>query len=202
MATVARLQLGPAHRGRELTDRAYRQAEFEPGFQYELIDGKLQVAPLPRWPHGKLEKWLYDSLDGYGKDHPEVINLVYNKVRVFVPNRPAATHPEPDIAAYRDFPLDTVGDDLDWDMVSPVLVVEVLSPENVDKDVVRNVALYWQVPSIRGYWILDGLEDADRPTLRVLRRHGKSWRRLTVAAGETYTTRLLPGFELVVDPHR
>jgi hypothetical protein len=37
----------------------------------------------------------------------------------------------------------------------------------------------------------------------VYRRRGAQWQpRLTVPFGGTYTTRLLPGFSLVVDPRR
>jgi Uma2 family endonuclease len=203
MATVARLKIGPQYDGRPLAYRDYLEAEYEPGFRYELIDGKLQVAALPRLPHGWLENWLAELLRSYARERPKIINFVYNKVRVFVPNRPAGTTcPEPDIAAYCDFPSYSPGDDLDWDVLSPVLVVEILSPDNADKDLVRNVELYWQVPAIREYWIVDGLEDPSRPSLRVHRRLGKKWRVIDVAFGATYTTRLLPGFELVVDPSR
>jgi hypothetical protein len=34
------------------------------------------------------------------------------------------------------------------------------------------------------------------------RRHGKQWRIKEVPPGESYTTRLLPDFELIVDPDR
>jgi Uma2 family endonuclease len=58
-----------------------------------------------------------------------------------------------------------------------------------------------QVPSIREYWVIDPREDADRPTLLVFRRRGRRWQRtIPVPAGTTYATRLLPGFELLIDP--
>jgi hypothetical protein len=45
--------------------------------------------------------------------------------------------------------------------------------------------------------------DQGRPHMIVYRRHGKKWGApIDVAFGETYTTRLLPGFQLVLDPHR
>ena len=69
------------------------------------------------------------------------------------------------------------------------------------KDLVRNVALYLQVPSIKEYWILDA-QDADFPTLPVLPPPGQ-----TVAGpdrgrpgiGRSCTTPLLPGFVLTLD---
>ena len=84
--------------------------------------------------------------------------------------------------------------------VSPVLVVEVLSLDEPDKDLVRNVDLYLRVPSIKEYWLIDSRESATRPTMTAYRRHGKRWRTKRLAFGDRYTTPLLPGFELVVDP--
>ena len=160
------------------------------------------MAALPRLAHGVLDKWLSLRLDRYSDQRPDITNMVYNKVRILVPGRAAVTCPEPDLAAYRDFPLDLSEGDVDWEDVYPFLVVEILSPENVKKDLVRNVELYWQVPSIREYWVVDGLSDSNQPSLRVYRRRGKRWQIIDVAFGETYTTKLLPEFELLVDPRQ
>ena len=71
------------------------------------------------------------------------------------------------------------------------------------KDLTRNVELYLQVPTIREYWVFDTLRDgAERPHLIAHRRWGGRWRVLEVAPGGTCTTRLLPGFRLIVDPRR
>jgi Uma2 family endonuclease len=107
------------------------------------------------------------------------------------------TAPEPDLAVYQNYPLHRPRRERRWQDVSPILVVEVLSEDNADKDLERNRDLYVQVPSIREYWIVDPRTDPDRPTLTVLRRRGRRWLRpLDVGAGGTYTTRLLPGFSL------
>lgn len=198
------LKIGPKDHGRPLTLDEFMAAQSVNGYHYELIDGKLYVAPLPNLPHDCVEDWIYSSLKSYSDENPDVINKVKNKSRVFVPRRRAVTCPEPDVASYRNFPLDRPFRELRWQDVSPILVVEVLSEDDPDKDLVRNVALYRRVPSIREYWILDPLQEGpDRPHLLVYRRWGHRWRRvLHFAPGQTYTTRLLPGFELVVDPHR
>ena len=80
------------------------------------------------------------------------------------------------------------------------MVGEVVSHEDPDKDFVRNAELYLQVPSIKEYWLLDAREDPERPKMRVHRRHGKDWRIIDLSVGETYTTKLLPGFEVKIDP--
>ena len=92
-------------------------------------------------------------------------------------------------------------DDVDWRDYSPVLVVEVISADTADKDLVRNRRLYLQVPSIKEYWILDPREGVEGLTLLVYRRRGRRWEACrTVAAGATYATPLLPGFSLLLDP--
>jgi Uma2 family endonuclease len=198
-----RLKIGPKDRGRRLTLDEFMASDSVNGYHYELIDGKLYVSPLPDLPHACVEDWIYSLLNRYSSENLAVINKVKNKARVFVPRRRAVTCPEPDVAAYRKFPLDRPLAERRWQDVSPILVVEVLSEDDPDKDLVRNVQLYLRVPSIREYWILDPLQEGhDRPHLIVRRRWGGRWRVRNVAPGETYTTRLLPGFELVVDPHR
>lgn len=89
-----------------------------------------------------------------------------------------------------------------WRNISPFLVVEVVSDDNAAKDVVRNVALYLEIPSVRAYWIIDPRPDPDQPKLIVYCRRGRRWQKpIAVPFGGTYATQLLPGFELVVDPH-
>jgi hypothetical protein len=53
------------------------------------------------------------------------------------------------------------------------------------------------------YELIDGrLSVLPQPNLPASRRHGKRWRITQVPFGETYTTRLLPDFALLVDPRR
>jgi Uma2 family endonuclease len=200
MATV--LKLGPADHGRPMSYDDFMAGDYALGYKYEIIDGKLHVSPLPNLPENRVEEWLYFKIKLFAKDHPGVINYATNKARVFVHARPEATVPEPDVAAFRDFPPDRPIRGVHWEEVSPILVAEVMSSENVHKDLVRNVELYLQVPSIKEYWLIDAREDPDQPTLTVRRRYGGKWRTSEVAAGETYATRLLPGFELLLDPHQ
>jgi Uma2 family endonuclease len=198
MATV--LKLGRADHGRPLSLEEFQAGDYEEGYRYDLIDGVLYVSPQPNVPQGFLEHWIFLKLQRYADAHPEVINFVYTKCRVFVPGRPGVTNPEPDVAAYHDFPVGLDLRDLRWQDVSPLLVVEVVSDDDPDKDLVRNAELYHQVPSIKEYWIVDPRHDPNRPTLLVHRRHGKKWRINEYQYGEAYSTRMLPGFELIVNP--
>ena len=196
------LKLGPADRDRELTVEEFFAGDYQEGYRYELIDGRLYVSPQPDSPADFLERWIHSHLFLYALQRPDVINYVSPKARVFVPGRPGATVPEPDTAAYHEYPLDLPVRQMRWQNVSPILVVEILDEDNPDKDLNRNVRLYRQVPSILEYWVVDPRPDPEQPTLIVHRRSGNRWRTLRIPPGDTYTTRLLPGFELIIDPRR
>jgi Uma2 family endonuclease len=196
------LTLGLVHHGHPVSWDEFQAAEFEEGYKYELIDGRLYVAPAPNLPEDRNANWLYEKLLAYKARRPKAINYLSQKARVFVPGRAAVTCPEPDISAYRALPLHTPVEDLDWESVSPILVVEVLFDADPHKDLVRNVDLYLQVPSIREYWILDSRFPPSRPKLIVHRRRGNKWLSREYVYGETYTTKLLPGFSLRIDPLR
>jgi Uma2 family endonuclease len=200
MATVTKI--GPEDHGRPMTLEEFEAGDYEEGCQYELIDGELYVSPLPNAPQGIVEHWLLTKVLLYSLQRPDVTNFVCNSARVFVPGRRRVTTPEPDLAAFRYFPLHLPFAEIRWQNVSPFLVGEVLSLDDPDKDLVRNVELYHQVPTIKEYWLLDTRDNPDQPTMRVYIRHGKGWRIRDVAYGERYTTRLLPGFELLLDPRR
>jgi len=194
---------GPECHGQRMSYEEFASAAWQEGYQYELIHGRVVVAAMPNMPHFTLDRWLNGRLQKYVELHSEVINLVGGPVRVIVPDIAEATCPEPDVAAYSDFPLHLPFDDLDWRDYSPILVVEIISTDNARKDLERNVELYLQVPSIREYWIIDPRESADRPSMIVYRRRGKNWQKpIHVAYCKTYTTKLLPGFALVMDPHK
>lgn len=143
MATI--LKLGPADHGQPLTLEEFHAADWEEGCQFELIDGRLYVTHEPDPPQNIVEIWLFLKVSLYSAQHPEVINFVTNKARVYVPGRRSVTNPEPDLAAYADFPLASSYADIRWQDESPMLVGEVLSPHDPDKDLVRNVSC-----SIRG----------------------------------------------------
>jgi Uma2 family endonuclease len=199
MATVT--ILGPADHGRPMSLEDFESYAAEEGYRYELIDGRVYVSPQPDMPQNSIEVWLHQQLFLYSMARPDVINYLTTKARIFVPGRKRTTCPEPDLAAYHDFPTHLSIRQRRWQDHTPILVAEIVSDDDPDKDLVRNVELYLQVPSIREYWVIDPREDADRPTLLVYRRRGRRWQRtIEVAAGATYATRLLPGFELLIDP--
>ena len=197
-----KIYLTPADHGRPLSWEEFASADAEEGYRYEMIEGRVFVSPTPNMPHNSYEKWLETLLSAYALEHPEVLQYVTRPARVFLPDRAEGiTAPEPDVACYAEYASNPFASDADWRDYSPILVVEVISADTADKDLVRNRRLYLQVPSIQEYWILDPREGVEGLTMLVYRRRGRRWEACrTVAAGETYTTPMLPGFALVLDP--
>ena len=197
-----RLYLTPADHGRAMSWDEFASADAEEGYRYEMIEGRVFVSPAANAPHGAFEIWILRILLAYAEEHPEVLPFVTPRARVFLPDlAEGITAPEPDVACFAEYAANPYAPDVDWRDYSPILVVEVISADTADKDLVRNRRLYLRVPSIREYWILDPREGVEGLTMLVYRRRGRRWAaRLTVRPGETYTTPILPEFSLVLDP--
>lgn len=198
MATA--LKLGKADHGRRLTLEEYLEGDYEGGYKYEIIHAWLYVSPLPAFSAEDIKEWLAELLRLYAQECPEVINGVYAPARVFVPAGGEVTAPEPDIVCYQGLPPRSRRRGTNWDRISPILVVEIISPDDPGNGLTRNPPLYLSVPSIREYWVLDPRPDPYQPSLVVHRRQGRRWRTINVPHRGTYTTRLLPGFSLTIDP--
>ena len=199
---LLQLKFGPTDHGRPVTEEELDGAEYAEGYKYEIIDGRFYVSPQPSFYEERLERWLRRKIERFADDHPEVVQYVSQKARVFIPDAPELTVPEPDIAVYKEDLNDFADGESNWPDFSPVIVCEVLLDADPEKDLVRNVELYWQVPSIREYWILDGRENPNQPLLIARRRHGSRWLIQEVPYGEVYRTPTLPGFELLIDPRQ
>jgi Uma2 family endonuclease len=200
LQTTTKLILGPIDHGRRVTPASLERAEYVSGFKYEIIDGRLYVSPQPNVPEMILERWLRIALEQYSEEHPEIINLVAVKSRVYLPEGKGRTVPEPDIAVYADFPLDAPITEIRWEDTQPILVCEILVDGSIEKDLGRNPPLYLAVPSIKEYWVLNGSVNPAQPTLMQHRRRGKRWIVTHHPFQATFTTPLLPGFELILDP--
>lgn len=196
-------RLGPRDQGKRMTLEEFFAADTEEGYRYELIRGRLVVMTAPNMPHELLLDWLRDVLKAYARQHPEVFNRVAGPGRVILEEpAEAVSAPEPDLLCYANFPHDASFDDAAWQAFSPCLVVEVISESHAEKDLVRNPDLYLQVRTLREYWIVDPRLSHDRPALTVYRRRGRHWQKpIHIEAGGSYTSRFLPGFNLILDRH-
>ncbi len=188
------LRLGPKDHGRAISDEELEFAEYRLGYDYEVIFGRLYVSPAPNPEHDVVEKHILRQLFAYQLANPVIVGYVTDRARVFVESEEKTTAPEPDLAVYAEGPDD------DWRAVAPFIVGEVLRGEDIDKDLFRNVDLYWRVPSIQEYWVFDIRENPRQPTLLVHRRTRSGWDTFEIAASDTYQTPLLPGLTLVISP--
>src|SRR4051812_4517876 len=91
-----RQRLSAKDQGRETTLEELLQAECAEGMKYEIIDGRLEVSPLPAFAHEDIVGWLAGLLEAYARACPEIVNRVMAPVRVFVPGARRVTAPEPD----------------------------------------------------------------------------------------------------------
>lgn len=186
------LQLSSLDHGKSFSDEELEQAEYEPGYKYEVIQGTLYVTPAANLPHDFFEKSLLRRLWEYSLSHPQEIGWISDKARVYVPGSRRTTVPEPDLALYRVKPRGR--SEAHWRDLSPFVVIELLSEGTADKDLVRNVELYLQVPSILEYWVFDLNENATAGLI-VFRRVNDEWQKLPIT-DNIYLPELLPGLKV------
>lgn len=191
----ARPTIGPRDAGRLMSLEQFERCRETPGFIYELIDGVMNVSPNPVPLHEYWVSCLARQLNDFSNRNPKQVNFVATGSETIIPFRPGPTRPQPDVAAYRDFPYPPPAR---WDFVCPLIVAEVISPRREAKDATRNAQLYWLAESIAEYWIIDPQADWMRPTLIALSRRPRArfWREQRLPFGRSYRSPTLPGFTL------
>ena len=157
-----------------LTDHSNRLIEF--------TDGRIEELPMPTFTHQSILLFLYDLLRAYLKPRGGVVMVAALRLRV----RPGKFR-EPDVLLLRDR-TDRRCQDRYWEGAD--LVVEVVSPDNPDRDLVEKRADYAEA-GIPEYWIADPRDE----TVRVLSLRGSSYVEHGVyRRGDTAASALLAGF--------
>jgi Uma2 family endonuclease len=190
MATVTR-QIGPANDGERMTLEEFCEADFEEGWLYELARGVVVVTEVSGINHGRsVGRWARLFVL-YEEAHPGVINYRAGgmECRLRLPGMQSDRHP--DQAVYL---LPPPPGRRPWTRWVPEIVVEILSDGSEERDLVEKREEYLRA-GVTEYWILDPF--ARR--LLVLQRAGDIWHELSIPAGETYRTHLLPGLEVRAD---
>ena len=161
-----------------LTDHSNRPIEF--------TDGCIEELPMPTFTHQSVLLLLYDVLRAYLKPRGGVVMVAALRLRI----RPGKFR-EPDLLLLRDR-SDRRCQDRYW--LGADLVVEVVSPDNPDRDLVEKRADYAEA-GIPEYWIIDPRVE----TIRVLKLRGAAYVEQGVyRRGDTAMSALLAGFSVEV----
>lgn len=190
MATI--LKLGPRDHGKKFSDDEFKHADYAEGFHYEVIYGSLYVSQFCGVSHAIFHSDIYSILMDYELAFPEKLGYVSGKARVFVHSQSETTALAPDFSLYRE--RINYRDGHTWRDLSPFIVAEIVERGTRKKDLVRNVELYLQVPSILEYWVFDLEPKADAGMI-VFRRVNDAWQKLPITAKE-YLPELLPGLSV------
>jgi Uma2 family endonuclease len=184
-STMPALQLGPKNNGMLLNAEEFDAADFERGPRYELIHGVLIVSPAPsrgeRDPNGELEYLLRS----YQEHHPQGgaldLTLWEENIRTEEERRRA------DRVIWAGLGRLPTDDD------PPTIAVEFVSSgrRNRERDYEEKRREYMKL-GVREYWIIDRFERK----LTVYTRSGRKQTKRVIPGDATYTTPLLPGFEL------
>ena len=185
--------LGPRDAGIPLTLDEFEAARFEEGYRYELINGVLVVSPPPLEEERDANEELGYLFRLYQETHPEGsaldLTLPEHNLRTRLQNRRC------DRAVWTGLGRmpRTRGPVRNRD--APSIVVEFPSSRPADqrRDYDEKRIEYRDL-SVQEYWIIDRF----RRAMTAYSWRGKRWVKRVVKEGETYTTPLLPGFELSV----
>jgi Uma2 family endonuclease len=116
--------------------------------RYELFKGRVVMQQPQTWRHAELRARIYNLLVAAVERAgipffaaPDGMTVRISKDEAFEPDALVAPLPKPEA--------------LDLEIPNPVLVVEVLSPSSVKRDLSDKLAGYSDVPSIVHYLVLD-----------------------------------------------
>ena len=189
MATV-RHQIGPAHRGLRLTLQEFQEAEWRPGYLYELARGVLVVTKVPRGKHAQVVHNTHELFSDYFRNHPGLVRRIGHGSDVRYVTSLFTSDRHPDLAVlFRQAPADVEGKPLS------VLGVEVVSrgKRARRRDYVEKREEYLAVGLLE-YWIVDPEE---RRVTVLIRREANgvaTWAEQTFGGEERIGSGLLPGF--------
>jgi Uma2 family endonuclease len=186
MATVLEKRtrvFGPYSTGTLMTPREFDRAEFEEGWRYELINGRLIVAPIPLENERDPNEELGYLLRTYWQRYPDRLNgtLFEQTVKVNDDRR------RPDRVIWAGLGRQPRKGE------TPTIIVEFVSAGKRarQRDYEEKRDEYLAI-GVREYWVIDRFER----TLTVFKKHGKSFQKRVVKERQNYSTDLLPGFEL------
>jgi Uma2 family endonuclease len=154
----------------------------------ELVDGRVEVLPMPTRKHQKITAFLYRLFYAFVEAN-NLGTLLFAPLRVRLWS---GRYREPDLVFVLTEHAHLEGEAY---FSGADLVVEVVSPDDPDRDLVDKRADYAEL-GIAEYWIVNPLDES----ITVLRLDGKQYAEYGVfQRGMTATSLLLTGVEVAVD---
>ena len=169
------------------SDAQYLRLTGQTNRLLEFTDGVIEVLPMPTRSHQAISRWLFLVLLAFVQGVGGTV--FYAPLRVQV--RPGKFR-EPDLLVLRD-ENDPRSQEAFW--LGADLVVEIVSPDDPERDTVEKVADYAEA-GIPEYWIVNPLDE----TIAVLRLDGAQYLTHGVfGRGAQAHSALLAGFDVLVD---
>ena len=181
------LLLTDADAGLELTRDEFGEAEFDPKFRFERVEGKLIVMAPSGWDHNVTVEPLRSHLGAYQLTHPEIIDHVFHESWTPVEED---TDRIADIAVFLTQDIEREGRFPYW---TPDVVFEIVSAgwENRRRDYQEKRAEYERL-GVPEYVIVDKYDHL--VTVLTLTDGRYAERRL--GAADSYTSPQLPGLSI------
>ena len=156
--------------------------------RYELLDGALVVLPTPNIAHQRVLGDLSFALHDFVRE--KRVGAAFLRVAVVLSDTNVV---EPDITFVSESRMDIV--ETDNIRGAPDLVVEIISPSNPERDVVRKRDIYAR-HGVGEYWIAD----PDARSIRVMTLEGSTYSIIgEYEVGDKLTSPTLKGLRLGVE---
>ncbi|HXF06128.1 MAG TPA: Uma2 family endonuclease [Blastocatellia bacterium] len=160
---------------------------------YELIRGRILMTPPPGWPHGLYESRVVTALTAFVQTRN--LGLVFGSSQGFRLTEEDTVAPDVAFVSHERWvagPPPVMGKHL---QVIPDLVVEILSPTTIKRDLEEKKDLYARC-GVKEYWVFDPAG----PSMRVWALEEGEYVEIGSAHGTgRVESRLLPGFSLALE---
>ncbi len=180
-----RFRLGPRSAGMLLTTQEFDRARFVEGWRYELINEVLVVSPIPSRNERDPNEEIGYTLRGYKEFHPQGSALDATLIEEEIETKKNRRRADRVIWA-------GLGR-LPGANETPTIIIELVSKGkiNQERDYVVKRAEYREI-GVKEYWVIDRFAK----TMTVYRFTAERDEVLVITADKTYSTSLLPGYEL------